>query len=185
MKTLKIFILYSFALLIVSCVHENKTNTESAAANKQSRQQYIDKIKKWETEMHKSMELNSVTANQAIKAYDDFVKMFPEDSLSPDFLFKAGEITTATKQYPQSLQYYQQITNKYPKYKLYDISLYMQGVLLDNYLNDDAKAKIIYEEVIAKYPTSTYANDAKASIKNLGKSDEDLIKEFKKKNGQK
>ena len=56
---------------------------------------------------------------------------------------------------------------------------------MDNYLNDDEQAKTIYEEVIAKYPTSTYANDAKAAIKNLGKTDEELIKEFKKKNGEK
>ena len=53
---------------------------------------------------------------------------------------------------------------------------------MDNFLNDDAKAKIIYEEVIAKYPNLSYANDAKAAINNLGKTDEELIKEFEKKN---
>jgi hypothetical protein len=175
----------SLSLLLVSCGNDNKTGTPENSALSEGRPQYIERIKKLEAEMHKSMQLNDVTAGVAVTAYDNFVKMFPDDSLAPDFLFKAGEITTATKQYPQSLMYYQNITAKYPKYKLVDVSLYMQGVLLDNYLNDDAKAKIIYEEVIAKYPGSSYAMDAKAAINNLGKSDEQLIEEFKKKNGQK
>lgn len=177
-------LLISLGLIIVGCNNENKPTPETATITV-SRAQYIDKIKRWESEMHKSMQINTVTASQAIKAYDDFVTAFPTDTLAPDFLFKAGEIATASKQYPQALKYYQTITDKYPNYKLVDVSLYLQGNLLDNCLNDDAKAKIIYEQVIAKYPTSTYANDAKSAIANLGKSDEELIKEFKKKNGQK
>ncbi|MCE3279043.1 MAG: hypothetical protein K0S44_1234, partial [Bacteroidetes bacterium] len=61
-------------------------------------------------------------------------------------------------------------------------SLYLQGYLLDNFLNDEVRAKAIYEQVIAKYPDMPYSADAKAAIKNLGKSDEELIKEFQKKN---
>ncbi len=179
-------IVVSALALFCSC---NNTETPSSSPDsilpQEIRKQNIARIKNLEKEMHKSVVLDNVTATLAIKAYDDFAKLFPEDSLAPDFLFKAGEITTATKQYPQSLMYYKNITTNYPKNKLVDVSLYLQGVLLDNYLNDDAKAKIIYEEVIAKYPTSQYANDAKAAINNLGKSDEELIKEFEKKNKKK
>ncbi len=182
---IKIYLIVSAALFIISCNNQNKTDSETITPKSPTREQYIQPIKKYEAEMHRSLELNSAIASQAIKAYDDFVRMFPGDSLAPDFLFKAGEITTAAKQYPQALIYYQTITGKYPKYKLVDFSLYMQGVLLDNYLNDDAKAKVIYDEVIDKYPNSNYANDAKAAINNLGKSDDELIKEIKKKNGQK
>jgi len=144
--------------------------------------QYLTEIKKLEDEMHQSLKLNDVTAGLAIKAYSDYAGLFPDDSLTPDYLFKAAEIATATKQYPQALTYYKSITDKYPNYTYKQESLFLQGYLLDNFLNDDAKAKIIYEEVIVKYPESTYANDAKAAITNLGKTDEELIKEFKKKN---
>ncbi len=179
------FLVVGIVLFVAGCGNENKTPTESAGLKTVGREQYVLQIKKWEAEMHKSLELNTVTASQAIKAYTDFVNAFPADSLAPDFLFKSGEIATATKQYPQALMFYETITSKYPKYKLVDVSLYLQGVLLDNYLNDDAKAKVIYEQVIAKYPESSYARDARAAIGNLGKSDEELIKEFEKKNGVK
>ncbi len=185
MNKIKIFFIVEIAFLIASCGHETQSNQQGAITKDSVRRQSITQIKKWEAEMHKSMELNNVTAGLAIKSYNDFVKAFPDDSLCPDFLFKAGEIATATKQYPQSLMYYKNITDKYPNYKNYTASLYLQGFLLDNYLNDDAKAKVIYEEVIAKYPTTIYADNAKMAIRNLGKSDDELIKEFKKKNGQK
>ncbi len=171
---------------IASCKNDNKPVEEQTNfAKEPPREMYLNQIKKLEDEMHKSTELNNVTGNLAVKAYSDYVLFFPNDSVAPDYLFKAAEIATATQQYPQALIYYQNITSKYPKYKLIQESLYLQGYLLDNFLNDDAKAKLIYEEVIQKYPTSTYANDAKSAIKNLGKSDEELIKEFKKKNGGK
>ena len=185
MNKIKVVLIGSIALLIASCGHQTSPKQEVVISKDSIRKQSITQIKKWEAEMHKSEGLNNVTAGLAIKSYSDFVKMFPEDSLCPDFLFKAGEIATATKQYPQSLMYYKNITDKYPNYKNYTASLYLQGFLLDNYMNDDAKAKVIYDEIIAKYTSTIYADNAKMAIKNLGKSDEELIKEFKKKNGQK
>jgi outer membrane protein assembly factor BamD (BamD/ComL family) len=49
-------------------------------------------------------------------------------------------------------------------------------------LNNEAEAKIIYEQIIKEYPQSPFANDAKYCIKNIGKTDEQLVQEFLKKN---
>jgi outer membrane protein assembly factor BamD (BamD/ComL family) len=184
MKNLKLILASSVVLFICSCGTTDSTDSKGAV-KEPARDQYIAQIKKCEADMHTSTELNNTVAAAAIKAYSDYVMFFPNDSLSSDYLFKAAEIATATKQYQQALIDYQTITTKYPGFKLVQESLYLQGYLLDNFLNDDVKAKVIYEQVIAKYPTSNYANDAKAAINNLGKTDEQLIQEFKKKNGQK
>ncbi len=184
MKTLRIIVVAGIVLFITSCSNNNPQE-QGSAIPASIREQYLTQIKKVEEEMHSSSEINNVTGNLAIKAYTDYAGFFPDDSLSPDYLFKAGEIAIAMQQYPQALTYYNSITEKYPKFKYIQESLYLQGFLLDNYLNEDAKAKIIYEKVITKYPTSSCANDAKAAINNLGKTDEELIKEFKKKNGEK
>jgi outer membrane protein assembly factor BamD (BamD/ComL family) len=182
MKKIKLIIAAGITLFISSCSNEQQKQQDPAVLLHENS---IVDIKKLEAEMHKSAEINNVTAGLAIQAYSDFAGNFPDDSLSPDYLFKAAEIATATQQYPQALTYYKTITDKYPQFKLNKESLYLQGYLLDNFLNDDAKAKLIYEQVITKYPASSYASDAKAAINNLGKSDEELIKEFKKKNGNK
>ena len=52
-------------------------------------------------------------------------------------------------------------------------------------LNDTSKARVIYEQVIQKYPNTQFAIDSKASIDNLGKTPEQLIKEFEAKNKKK
>lgn len=184
MKDLKLVLILGLMFFIASCGN-NQNAEKNADGELPLREQYISQIKNLEKEIHQSTEINNNTANLAIKAYTDFVIIFPTDSLAPDYLFKAGEIATSTKKYKQALMHYQAITTKYPEYKYFKESLYLQGFLLDNFLNDDAGAKIIYEEIVANYPSTTYANDAKAAINNLGKTDEQLIEEFKKKNDKK
>ncbi len=178
MKKVKLFLVASGALLIASCGN-NKNQ------NQPPREEYIAHIDKLAEEMHKMPAINDVTAGIAIQAYSDYSIFFPNDTLAPKYLFKAGEIATASKKYKTALGFYQTITNKYHDFRYIKESLYLQGFLLDNFLNDDAAAKVIYEEVIAKYPTTNYASDAKAAISNLGKTDQQLIEEFKKKNEKK
>jgi TolA-binding protein len=184
MKNVKLILAAGITLLIAAC-NNNSTTEQKTETKEPPREQYLAQVKRLEAEMHKSLEINKDTAARAIKAYSDYVLFFPNDSVSPDYLFKAAEIATAIQQYQQALIYYQTITSKYPKFTFIRESLYLQGYLLDNFLNDDAKAKAVYEQVIGKYPGSNYAKDAQAAINNLGKTDEQLIEEFKKKNKQK
>lgn len=179
------YFIFSITLLSLSSCGNDEPKKVEMIITPSPQDQLKEQIKSLEAEMHSSMQLDNTKAGTAIKAYSDYAKSYPADSLSPDYLFKAAEILSAIQQYSQALSYYKTITEKYPNYKLVEESLYLQGALLDNFLNDDAQAKVIYEQLLAKYPQSKYASDAKAAINNLGKSDEELIKEFKKKNGEK
>jgi len=185
MKTVKGIFFAALLCGAMSCGNNEEQPVAVLKPKETPRDLYLKQINRYEKEMHRSQTLDPNTATIAVKAYDDFVKAFPNDSLSPDFIFKAAEISTANQQYTQALMYYEMITTKYPSFKLVPESLYLQGYLLDNFLNDDAKAKLVYEQVIAKYPKLPYAADAKAAIRNLGKSDEELIREFEKKNKKK
>ena len=180
------YFIFSMALFsFASCGNNEPKAEDKVLAVTDPRVELVNQINSLEAEMHSSMQLDNTKAGAAIKAYTDYARSYPTDSLSPDYLFKAAEILTAIQQYAQALAYYQNITDKYPTYKLVEESLFLQGAILDNFLNDDVKAKVIYEQLLAKYPKSKYTADAKAAINNLGKSDEELIKEFKKKNGEK
>ena len=186
MKYIKFFFISYTVVLVSSCGNNTETPVAPPAKSMITlHEELLKNIKTQEVEMHKSLELNTAIAGTAIKAYYDFTSAFPQDSLTPDFIFKSAEIQTATQQYPQALVSYQTIENNYSNYKLYPESLFLEASLLDNYINDDAKAKVVYEKVIDKFPTSSFATDAKAAIGNLGKSDEELHKEFMKKNKEK
>jgi outer membrane protein assembly factor BamD (BamD/ComL family) len=166
---------FYFAALLLACF---SCGTDLSSP----RQKAVEEIKRFEAEMHKSPEVKKTLADSTLLAYEKFVEDFPADSLSPDLLFKGAEIATAVQEYDRALGYYKRIVKYYPKYKLFPESLFLQGSLLDNYLDHDGEAKMVYDQIIEKYPQSAYADDARAAIRNLGKSDEELLKEFKEKN---
>ncbi|MFL5763080.1 MAG: tetratricopeptide repeat protein [Bacteroidia bacterium] len=176
-----LLVIAAFALL-ASCGNDDKTQEKIEMKKADQKEALHNSILRIEGEMHRTDQLNNVLAGQAVKAYDDYASMYPDDSLAPDYLFKAAEITTATKQYPQSAGYYEKIISDFPKYRLLQECYFMEATVYDQYLNQDDKARKIYEKFLSIYPDSHYAADVKAAISNLGKSDEELIKEFEKKN---
>lgn len=179
MKLLKHLFILTVVLLLASCGTTKQEEPQKVLPPKEEK---IAKIKELEAEMHKAVEIDNTIANNAIILYTEFALDFPEDTLAPEYLFKAGEVSTAAKKYKRALDCYENILMNYPDYKHYKESLYLKAFLLDNFLNDDVAAKVVYKEVIKKFPETNYAKDAKAAIENLGKTDEQIIEEIKKKN---
>lgn len=183
MRQIKYFVFPILLIFISSCGNEEKSADTILKAD--PKVEILNRIKTMEDKMHKSPQIDNVLAGQALQLYFEYSKNYPNDSITPDFIFKSGEIATAIQQYPQAYSHYKTVCEKYPKYKLIEESYFLQASILDNYLNDDQKAKLVYEQLISLYPNSKYVSDANAAIANLGKSDADLIKEFQKKNGGK
>ncbi len=179
------YFVFAFVVLIISSCGSDDKSVEQNVLSKDPKAEILNRIKNLEDQMHRSEKIDNVLAGQALQIYHEYSQAYPTDVITPDYLFKAGEIATAIQQYPQAYSHYKTISEKYPTYKMVQESLFLQASILDNYLNEDDKAKVVYEDLIKRYPESSYASDAKAAISNLGKSDEDLIKEFKKKNKEK
>jgi TolA-binding protein len=101
--------------------------------------------------------------------------------LAPEFLFKAGQRCNATANHDQALALFQQVIDKYPKHKIAEEALFLQGYIYENSLKDISRAKTVYVKFIELYPNSELAEDAKFSIENLGKTPEQIFEEFDKK----
>jgi len=116
----------------------------------------------------------------------NFIPLKPEVQTSDMFEFK-NSLIALKRDYASNMGWgYEQLRRKINRLiKLIQESYFLQASVLDNYLNEDDKAKVVYEELLSKFPNTSYAADAKAAINNLGKSDAELIKEFQKKNGGK
>lgn len=170
-----------FSILFVSC-NNSKTSETDNVSEKEKQREFIHGL---ETKMHASLSIDKSVGQVAAQQYFNYAETFQDDSLTPGYLFKGAEIATAIQDYANALRAYEKITTAYPEFQYARESLYLQGFLLDNYLNDDAKAKVVYEKFLSNYTTGPYVEDAKAAIANLGKSDEELIKQFQKMNGEK
>jgi isocitrate lyase len=60
--------------------------------------------------------------------------------------------------------------------------LFLQGFISENGLKDTAAARKFYENFLKQYPNHKLASDVKISLNNMGKTPDELIREFEKKN---
>ena len=149
------------------------------AACHSPKEKALETIKKMEA----SDSIFSPKAIEDLKtAYLDFATKYPDDELSPEFLFKSAQRCNAIAQHEQAIKIFQSVIDKYPKSKRCEEALFLQGYIYENSLQDLIKAKLVYSDFLQKYPNSELADDAKSAIKNLGKTPEEIMESFKDKN---
>jgi len=173
---IKIFF-YSFLFVVLfSCT--SNSNKLQVDKNK-----LLVEIKESEKKIYEDtlMEINVSVASNAIMLYSRYANNFPDDSASAEYLFRAGELCKALFKGQLALTYYERVENNYPKYPKMPVVIFMQGFINESQLGDLKKAKYHYQRYIDKYPKSKFTSDLKVMIENLGKSDEELIKSFEKK----
>lgn len=123
-----------------------------------------------------------LTANELVSAYLDFADNHKESAEAPDYIYKAADLSLNLNNSKQSLDLYNRIIYQYPDYGKVPECLFLMGYIYENYFQELGKAREIYQSFIAKYPDHDFADDARISIENLGKSPEELIRSFEEKN---
>lgn len=132
----------------------------------------------------KATEIKNADAERAIIAFYNFANICKDDTLAPVFLLKAGQVAQVTGRYTQAQAFFVKCIDEFPDFKNRGAAIFLLAQLYDDAskLNNEEAAATYYRQVIREYPKSSFAEDAKAAIKNFGKTDEQLIQEFLKKN---
>ena len=98
-----------------------------------------------------------------------------------DLLLKAAGVAVSKGSANRALQLYYQVESRFPDHPKAPTALFMSGFIYENNLNKLDKAKETYEAFLERYPDDPdYADDARQALKLLGKSPEELIREFEK-----
>ncbi len=145
--------------------------------DKEDRVKAINESEK-EIESSVTTAIDQEKAEALIQLYVDFVKDFPEDYLADVYLFKAADLSLNIGKFKQAIEFYQQLREDYPESENAEISLFMQAFIYDYHLRDFQSAKQKYEAFLRLYPESEFFMDAEISLEQLGKSPEDIMKEF-------
>ncbi|MFW5705576.1 MAG: tetratricopeptide repeat protein [Bacteroidota bacterium] len=147
------------------------------------RQEAIGKIEQLENDLFgEEGVLVHEHIDKLINAYLNFAEEYPDDTLAPQYLFKAGDIAMNTNRSNQAITYYGRIIEEYPDYRKAPEAMFLQAYVYENNLGRLDKARTIYQEFLGKYPTNEFADDAQVSLKYLGKTPEELIEIFSKEN---
>ncbi len=114
------------------------------------------------------------------KAYMNYAKKFPNDEMSPDFLFKAVDISVAYNALnPQkTIDITNVLIDNYPDFEMTPMAMFIKGFVYENQMNNYEKALDTYHQFLDKYPNNPMAADVQSTIKNIGIPLDELIKTF-------
>lgn len=145
----------------------------------------VEKINELESKVFTNE--NTVNKEDVIhltNAYLLYAEQNPEDLQSPDFLFKALDISVGINaEGPQkSIDIANVLIEKYPDFEMTPMAMFIKGFVYENVIGDLDNAEITYRQFIEKYPDSPMIEDVKATLGNLGLSPEELIRKFEEMN---
>ncbi len=166
-KNMRLSIFALFAFLLTNCSSDPETiKTELLA---------IDK------EFSNSPNISDVDkAKVFIARAERFVKSYPEDSLAPQFLFKAAGFSKTIGHIDEAYRLWDLLIRQYPKDFWAEPAAFLKGYTAETELADKEKAVKYFQEFVERYPQSQFADQARRQIELLqgNKNPDDLVKEF-------
>jgi len=122
--------------------------------------------------------INTLMATIYVEACKAYATVLPERENAPKLLFNAAQLTTTMRQFDKTIGLYDWIVDKYPDTDDAPVALATKGFILDNDLKDMDKAKEIYRQFIEKYPDHNLTGQIQFLLENIGKSNEELLKQL-------
>lgn len=118
--------------------------------------------------------------NDYIVACEDYCRRFPDDSLSPKYLFKLAMISVSIGNSQGAIGFLDEICKKYPATNRAADALLQKAIIYDLHLNNIKTAEVLYREFIEKYPNDPNVGVAEDALSVLGKDPDEVFKSFNK-----
>jgi TolA-binding protein len=126
--------------------------------------------------------LNTSASFKFVDACEAYALSDPSNPNTPKLLFDAAEIANLLKTYPKALSLFDWLIEEYPEYEKTPSALFIKAFTLENELKNEEQARLAYELFLEKYPDNGFADDARFSLENLGKSPEEVLKMIEERN---
>ena len=149
-----------------------------------SEEKSLEEVRKVESVLFgtdKNFKFDANVAREVINLYDNFVRKHPKSKEAPEMLLKSADLHRSMKNYNIAISVYEKIESDYPEFEKLAQVVFLQGFVFENELGKLDKAKERYEYFLKKYPDHELAKDVTFSLQHLGKSPEDIIREFEQK----
>ncbi len=159
----------SISVLLLSACHTNNLKKEKRAQ--------IDAMEQQLFQTSKGI-VNQKAAANMIDLYQDYANTFPEDSLSPQYLFRAADISLNVFHSDATIRLFNRVMKDYPNFEGTPQLLFLKAFTYDYYMHKIDSARIYYTAFLQKYPKHPFAQDAQISLQQLGKSPKEVVKDF-------
>ena len=108
-------------------------------------------------------DFNTRDYDRAQKEFEELLVKFPKDETADDCAYWIGEIFFVKKQYKEALAQYQKAVADFPQGDIQPPALFKQGLCQEKLNNREAMKKV-WADLIAKYPYSDEAMQAKVRL---------------------
>ena len=122
--------------------------------------------------------VDNAKATQLASLYAQFVAEFPEDSVSDKLLFKEAEILMNINRPKEAVAVIDSLITNYSDSRLLPQAMHLKGFIYDDKIHSPEMARIAFEALMEKFPNHELSKNASDYIKILGKTPEEVIKEF-------
>ena len=166
MKRITLLLIVFLAVAMTSCESQEKTKKDIFTLEK--------------TLVDENGALNAASADKLIEAYKNYAEKYQNDAVSPDFLFKAIDISVEYNALnPQkTIEITNLLIENYPDFNMTPMAMFIKGFIYENQMKDYEKALDTYHQFLERYPDNPMAADVQTTIKNIGIPLEELIKTF-------
>lgn len=142
-----------------------------------------DKEAKSISKLEKSLDEDAARPNpeklaELLNLYIAFVDNNPEDTLSPHYLYKATNLCIGVSNGARAMQLIDRTLNDFPQSRYLATTVFLKAYVYENLLGNYGQASAVYNDFLKKFPDHDLADDAEAALMYLGKSPEELVKEF-------
>ena len=134
-------------------------DTSSQAMQMYARAEFLAFQNKWEA---------------STNTLDSLLLTFSGHTLSDEVIYKKAEISMHTKNYIQAISYFQEVAENYSYDVLADDALFQWAKLTEEYLKDNEKAQILYEQILLEHNGSIYTSEARKRFRMLRGDNEKL-----------
>lgn len=176
----------SLSLFLLACGSGESGSTDTSKKKENPKKQ-LKSIKKERTALFvdESKTADAETLKDYCLQLEKFCRSFPEHEKTPAMLYEAGSIRgNQLQQYEQAIYNYQQVFKKYPEHDKAPDALFATAFIYDNIGANYEKAKEHYIQFLEDYPEHELKASAVASLRNLGKSPEEMMEEIQKENSK-
>lgn len=185
MKKPFLYLLACMALIACNSQSSGDSNTESEEIVEVNLYQLSAEEMVTEINKRKALAESDTTANKQIlidlmEAYKAYGERFPNTAGAPDFTFRAGEIAMNLNRTVEAIKLFEIVYDEFRDYEKRPYALFLKAFVLENQAMQLEEAERIYNQFIEEFPDHPMADDAEYSIKNMGKSPEELIREFER-----
>ena len=119
--------------------------------------------------------INKKAALKYVDAAEAYALVSPNGNLTADYLYKAAEIARSLRTMPKAMSIYDWIIEDYQEYEKIPTITFIKGFILEQEYKKPEAAREVYEKFLERYPDHQMAESARFLLKNMGKSDEEIL----------